>query len=373
MSSDATTINNACYVLDGMHNDPPTKCWVRLLCRGVVFQINALADDLKDTSLLQQWQTLLKDLYAPGMTIQDRIDRWDQLCNVLIGTSLPVLEDLAPEAPRDRSLWACFHTPTYHLQLIQDPASGAVHASVASGPVDGSPSGCQVAKIGDLDAFAPGLTHYSSRDVEIIERGGDPSFPPARVTTPDGAIHGFKACVQDSKRLGTDHVSDHHWDAICAYLQLHKDPLGVPGIPSVSGIVVEEEGGFAGVLLQDIRATGNLADCLSNNNITTVERLQRARQLAPKWEGRVSSIVARLHGRGYCLYEEISQCGIDESILCVDEDDEIWLPLSGIFLMDRESDEFRKRVRRDEEDVRKVFDRFLPEELEKRAAEMGDR
>jgi hypothetical protein len=368
MSSDTTAINNACYVLDGMHNDPVNKCWVRLLRHGVVFRIDAHADDLNDTLLHQQWQTLLKDLYAPGMTIQDRIDRSDQLCNFLIETSLPMLQDLAPEVPRDRSLRACFHTPTYCLQLIRDPASGAVHASVTSGPVDGSPSGCQAANVGDLNAFAPGLTQYSSRDLEIVETDGGPSFPPRRVTTPDGAVQGFKACVQGSQRLGTDHVSNHHWDAILAYLQLHKDPLGAPGIPAVSGIVVDE-GDLAGVLLQDIQATGNLANRLSN--ITTPEHLEKVRQLASGWQARVSLIVARLHGRGYCLNEEISQCGLDESTLFIDEDDNIWLPPSEIFQMDKQLGEFRERVRKDEEAVRQVFEEFVLEELKKREAEIG--
>jgi hypothetical protein len=369
MSADTTTTNNVCHILDGMHNDPATKCWVRLLRHGVVFRIDAHAGDLKDTPLLQQWQTLLKDLYAPGVTTQDRIDRWDQLCNVLIETSLPVLEDLAPEAPRDRSLRACFHTPTYHLQLIRDPASGAVHASVTGGPVDGSPSGCQVAKVGDLDAFAPGLAQYSSRDLEIVETDRGSSFPPGRVRAPDGAVHGFKACVQDGKRLGTEHVSNHHWDAILAYLQLHKIPLDVPGIPYVSGIVVEEEGQLAGVLLHDIRATGNLANRLSN--ITTVDGLQKVRQLAPGWQARISSLVAQLHGRGYCLNEEISQCCLDESTLFLDEDENIWQPLSEIFQLDKQLNEFRERASKDEEAVRRVFEEFVPEELKKREAEMA--
>ena len=222
MSSETTATAHSCHVLDGMHNDPPTKCWLELLRHGVVFRIDALADDLNDTPLHQQWQALLTDLYAPAMTIQDRIDRWEQLCNVMIETSLPVLQDLAPGVPRDRSLWACFHTPTYHLQLVRDPVSGAVHASVTSGPVDGSPSGCQVAKVGDLDAVAPGLARYALRDVEIVEPDGESSFPPGKVRTPDGVLHGFKACVQDAKRPGTDHVSNHHWDTIRAYLQLHE-------------------------------------------------------------------------------------------------------------------------------------------------------
>ena len=273
---------------------------------------------------------------------------------------------LAPEVPRDRSLWACFHTPTYHLQLVRDPVSGAVHASVTSGPVDGSPSGCQVAKVGDLDAFAPGLTRYALRDVEVVEPDGESSFPPGKVRTPDGVLHGFKACVQDAKRPGTDHVSNHHWDTIRAYLQLHKNPLdNAPGIPSVSGIAIEDEGELAGVLLQDIQATGNLA-----SRLHSISGLEKVRQLAPAWQARISSIVAALHGRGYCLNEEISQCDLDESELVVDKDDCIWLPLSHIFLLDNKgSDGFRERVNKDEDAVRRVFEEFVPGELKKREAE----
>jgi hypothetical protein len=50
MSSDPTALNNACYVLDGMHNDDATKCWVEILRHGVVFRIEALSANLEDTS-----------------------------------------------------------------------------------------------------------------------------------------------------------------------------------------------------------------------------------------------------------------------------------------------------------------------------------
>ena len=54
MSSETTATAHSCHVLDGMHNDPPTKCWLELLRHGVVFRIDALADDLNDTPLHQQ-------------------------------------------------------------------------------------------------------------------------------------------------------------------------------------------------------------------------------------------------------------------------------------------------------------------------------
>lgn len=86
--------------------------------------------------------------------------------------------------------------------------------------------------------------------------------------------------MQDSKRLGTNRTSNHSRDAIRTYLELHKDPLEARGIPSVSGIVVDE-GTLAGVLLQNIHAAQNLASRLSS--ITTVEGLDRVRQLVPAW------------------------------------------------------------------------------------------
>jgi hypothetical protein len=367
MSSDTTVINHACHVLDGMHNDDATRCWMRLLRHGIAFRIEATAEDLEDTSFHQQWRALFGTEAPPRETSHEVIERWDQLCNLLIETSLPVLQDLAPEEITcDRSLRACFHTPTYHLQIARDPLSGAVHASVASGPVDGSPSGCQVAKVGDLDAFAPGLTHYSSGDVEVIDSEAGLSMPPRKVRTPDGAVHGFKACVQDSKRLDTDHVSNRSRDVIRVYLQLHKDPLGETGMPSVSGIVVDE-GALAGILLQDIAGAKNLASRLQAT--ATVQELERVRRLAPGWLARISSIVAQLHRRGFCLNDEGSGIEIHESQLVVDDDDRVWLPLASIFQMDEEVEERLRLTSKDEEVVRQVFERFVPEQLKKREAQ----
>jgi hypothetical protein len=62
---------------------------------------------------------------------------------------------------------------------------------------------------------------------------------------------------------------------------------------------------------------------------------------------------------------------LDESELVVDRDDCIWLPLSHIFLLDNKgSDEFRRRASKDDEAVRRVFEEFVPGELEKREAEL---
>jgi len=362
MSSDTTVLYNACYILDGMHNDDATKCWVEILRHGVVFRIEALSANLEDTPFHQQWQTLLKDLYAPGMTIQDRIDRWDQLCNLLIDASLPVLQNLAPEAPADRSLRAHFHTPTYELQIARDPASGAVHASIASGPVDGLPSRCQVANVGDIDAFAPGVKQYPAHDIEVLEPNAESSFPPRRVRMPGGTIHGFKACVKDATRLPTNHVENHHKDAIHAYLALHKEPLGVPGIPSVAGVVVDE-GALAGVLLEDIEGAQNLPSRLET--VATVEGVERVRGLVPGWRARIEAVVERLHSRGFCLNREVSQSSLDESLLIVDKDDCIWLPLSSIFQMDEDREELRTHVNKDKEAVRQILEQYVLEELTK--------
>ena len=367
MSADTTALNNACHVLDGMHNDDATKCWVEILRHGVVFRIEALAENLHDTPFHQQWSALFGTETTPSMDSHQVFDRWGQLCDLLINTSLPVLQDIAPEAPADRSLSVCFHTPTYHLQIVRDPVSGAVHASVASGPVDGSPSGCQVAGVGDLDAFAPGLKQYPSRNIEVLEPATSSSFPPRKVRMPDGITYGFKACIRDAKRLLTGHVANHHRDAIHAYLALHKGPLGVPGIPSVSGIVVDE-GALAGILLEDIQATGNLPSRMEA--VATVEGLEEMRRLVPEWQARIEAVVKQLHGRSYCLNEEVSQSGLDESLLMVDQNDEIWLPLSKIFAINTQADEFRERTSEDEEAVRQVFERFVPKQIQRREAKI---
>jgi hypothetical protein len=360
MSPNTGTIDEANHVVLGsMHDDKATKCWLRLLRHGVAFRIDASVDDLEGTPLHRRWQVLFEIEDPPGMAVQDRIDRSEQLCNLLVETSLPVLQDLAPEVPYDRSLRRCFHTPTYYLQLVRDSASQEVRASVTSGPIDESPYGYQTAKEDDFGAFGVGLKQHSSGEIRLIETETALSVGPRRVETPDGAVHRLLACSQDRKHLGTGHISNHSRDAIRAYLQLHRDPLRVPGVPAVSGIVVDGDA-FAGILLQDIQSAGNLATYL--DAITTAKRLETARRLASGWHARISSVVAALHDRGYYLHDEISEFDIDGATLFVDEDNEIWLPLSQISQQHEGIDRSRELVK-DEEAVRRVFEQYVPERL----------
>jgi hypothetical protein len=361
MSSNTTTIDGANHVVLGsMHDDKATKCWLRLLRHGVAFRIDASLDDLEGTPLHRRWQVLFENEDTPGMTMEDRIDRSERLCNLLVETSLPVLQDLAPESPYDRSLRRCFHTPTYYLQLVWDSASQEVRASVTCGPVDESPYGYQTAKEDDLGAFGVGLKQHSSGEIKFVETEVALSMGPKRVKTLDGAIHRLLACSQDRKHLGSDHISNHSRDAIRAYLQLHTDPLKVPGVPAVYGTVVDENA-FAGILLQDVQSAGNLVTYLEA--ITTAEHLVTARRLASGWQARISSAVAALHDRGYYLYDEISEFDIDGSTLFVDEDNEIWLPLSQISQPNEGADRSSELGKKDEEAVRRVFEQYVPERL----------
>ena len=147
---------------------------------------------------------------------------------------------------------------------------------------------------------------------------------------------------------------------IDAYLALHNEPLRVPGIPSVAGVVVDE-GALAGVLLQDIKATSNLPSRLEA--IATAEELEGLRRLVPGWHARIELVVQALHSRGLCLNEEASQSGLDETILVIDKDDEIWLPLLSIFRIDEDREEFRERIYRDKEVVQQIFEQYIVEEL----------
>jgi hypothetical protein len=367
MTSDTRTIDGANHVvLGGMHDDKATKCWLKLLRHGVAFRIDASVDDLKGTPVYRRWQVLFENEDPPGMTVEDRIDRLEQVSNLLVETSLPVLQDLAPERPYDRSLRRCFHTPTYYLRLVRDSVSQEVRASVTSGPVDESPYGYQTAKEDDLGAFRVGLKQHSSGEIKLAETEVALSRGPTKVGTLDGAVHRLLACTQDRKRLGTDYISNHSRDAIRTYLHLHEDPLKVPGVPAISGFVVDDNA-FAGLLLQDVQSAGNLAAHL--NAITTAEHLQTARRLASGWQARISSVVAALHDRGYYIHDEIAEFGIDESTgidesnLFVDADNEIWLPLSQISQQSEGMDRSSELVKKDDEAVRRVFEQYVPEKL----------
>jgi hypothetical protein len=364
-----TTARNAHYiVLDGMHDDSASTCWVRLLRYGVVFRIDARAAELEDTPLYHQWRALFGAEETQNMASDDVLARWKQLCDLLIETSFPVMESLAPERPLGRSLRGCFHTPTYHIRLIKDPESQAALASVNGVPEDGTLYWYQTAKVDDIDKLAAGIAQHSSHDVQIIGRDAESSVPPWKVSTPDGAIHCFKACQADSQKLGTNNIRNSSQEVILAYLQLHKNPLRASGVPSISGIVIDE-GALAGILLQNIQAAERLADHLST--ITTLECLEIARKKAPAWQARISAVVAELHSRGIHLNEEFWGCGIDQSSLLVDENGEIWLPLSCISRPGEEAGGVHELTRKDNDAVEQVFGRFMREELGKLQARLG--
>jgi len=369
MSSTTKAVDTVDHViLGGMHDNKATKCWLRLLRHGVVFRIDACANDLESTPLHRQWQDILEATGTSGTTFDDRDNRWGQLCDLLIKTSLPVLQQLAPKVPQDRSLRGCYHTPTYYLQLVRDSGSQEVRASVTSGPVDESPYGFQAAKEDGLGAFGLGLKQHRSCDVKIVETTASLSMGPRKVETPDGTVHCLQACAQDSKRLGTDHISNNSRDAIRTYLHLHRDPLKVPGVPAVSGLVVDEDA-FAGILLQDIQS----AECLAARfgAVTTLEGLETIRRLVSGWQARISSVVVALHDRGYYIHDEVPELGIDQSVLFVDEKDEIWLPLSQISQQSEMTDHSSELMKKDEEAVRRVFGEYVSEELARLEAQTG--
>lgn len=363
MSSNPNSENNMdCIVLDGMHDDSATKCWVRILRHGVAFRIEATADGVQDTPLYQQWQAIIAEIEGRlRENPADRIDRWDQLCNLLIETSLPVLQNLAPEAQapaqgtRHPSLQKCFHGTTYCLQLVKDSMSQDVQASVTSGPVDGSLHGFRTDREGTFDILGTDLTRYSSQDITIVEKGI--STPPRKVQTPDGAVHYFEPYMQDSGKSQHVDSGKRSRDVISAHLQLHRNP-GVIGIPPVSGIVVHE-GAFAGILLQGIRTAGTLMNRLST--ITTIEALETTRQLIPGWQTRITSVVAQLHDRGYILNDGVSECDVDETGLLVDEEDNIWLRL--VWISESGGEGGDRLACKDKEAVERVFGHFAPEEL----------
>lgn len=168
--------------------------------------------------------------------------------------------------------------------------------------------------------------------------------------------------------MGTNQTSNNSLEVILAYLQLHKSPLRASGIPSISGIVIDE-GSLAGILLQDIQAAESLADHLSA--ITTVERLESVRKLAPVWRARITAVVAELHGRGIHLNQELWGCGIDQSTLRVDESGEIWLPLSCISQPGEKAGEAHELAEKDTDAVQQVFGQFMREELGKLQAHVG--
>lgn len=82
-------------------------------------------------------------------------------------------------------------------------------------------------------------------------------------------------------------------------------------------------------------------------------------------------MVAELHSRGIHLNEELWGCGIDQSTLLVDENREIWLPLSCISRSDEEAGEVREFAVKDNDAVQQVFGQFMREELGKLQAYVG--
>lgn len=206
-------------VLDGTYADYASKFWMRVLRCGVVFRVEASALELEDTQFYRHWQTIVSE--APVIISSGVLERWNRLRDLLLETSLPIVKDLAPEVPRDRSLRASYHTTTYHLQLTRVPESQAVQATVTRGPVDESPYNFQSVTVDDINALAAGIPQYDSRDLEIVEAHASLSIGPCKVRTPDGVDRPFKACTKDNRRMNSDRFHHDSNDIIRAHLQLH--------------------------------------------------------------------------------------------------------------------------------------------------------
>jgi hypothetical protein len=107
------------------------------------------------------------------------------------------------------------------------------------------------------------------------------------------------------------------------------------------------------------------------STITTLERLEIVREQAPVRQARISTLVAELHSRGIYLNEELWGCGIDQSTLLVDGNDEIWLPLSCVSKLGEEAGEVHELAEKDNDAVEQVFGRFMREELGELQARLG--
>jgi hypothetical protein len=234
----------------GMHDDKDERSWIWFWRCGVRFTILADGKDFKDTDFYSQWRPLIREYPSAEQSMANFLERqWNPLCDLIISTSMPTLQRLAPGYEYWTTLRGYLHTPVYRLRLVASENHSSIETKVEEGP---SQEGAYELAPASMDTFSlPAvLPTFQSSELCVLDMNKDWRQPPAKVCLKDGRVFSFVGCERGAGRGGRDApIVNHSIDYIRARLEKWQDKKNGP----------EETQGVCGIVLDHSRSVSNSA------------------------------------------------------------------------------------------------------------------
>jgi hypothetical protein len=342
----------------GMLSAERGESWIKLWRNGVGFTIEIHQRDIKGTAFERQWFQKVQDQEQYTGSLGNRlVDRWDDLCDLVLSQCLTLLQDLAPNGHEWKTIDDYLHTPSYKIHLFVNEAGDDVVPRVVDGPVDKCSYEFQPAPITEF-AVPPDVPSFSARDVIVLDKERDYRRPPYKVRLPDsGPVVFFLPCQVSARMVNTGVVSNRSRKAIDFYLHVHQLQLSrtssAARIPNLLGIVISDSGGTT----RDV--AGILLEWLEGETLMDSETHISARDKHAVWKSQLIQTVKALHENGI-FSVEISPF----YIVIDDQGNDVWLTGFGSYNLSRDNDTGGDGVDADSEFKRMelIFDQWLPEQ-----------
>lgn len=302
------------------------------------------------------------------------------MCDLLISTAMPTLEQLAPDREYWTTLHEYIHTPTYHLRLFASGPQSQIVAKVEDGPTDTGAYELEPVSQDKLPQPA-GIQLYRSQDLHVLNREKDWRRGPQKVSTKDGSVFFFLGCQRGSRDARTQQVSNRSLDAIHAQLKLmetHTGAIPPEGIPQVYGIVtdgssVEEHPGsslhqaggseqrIAGILLTWIPQGKNLVEIIPALAALDEHEVNLKIQA---WIKRIGGATEYLHNKGIFLGGRTDWRYLNQYTVLVNSQGQPWLNVSYVTRMaDVSTEEAKEGSEADVVALNHLFGDWVPEEV----------
>jgi hypothetical protein len=305
------------------------------------------------------------------------------MCDLLISTAMPTLNELAPNREYWTTLHDYLHTPAYRLRLLASGPQSQVEARIEDGPTNTGAYELEPVSQDKLPLPA-GIHFYRSQDLNVLNREKDWRRGPQKVSTKNGNIFFFLGCQRGSRDARTQQISNRSLDAVRAQLKLMETLVGtitLEGIPQVYGIVTDSssvkdhpgssmhpadgsEQRIAGILLTWIPQGKNLVEIIPALAALDEHEVNLKIQA---WIKRIGGAIEYLHNEGIFLGGRTDWRYLNQYTVLVDSQWQPWLNVSYVTRMaDVSAEEAKEGNEADVVALNHLFGDWLPEEVAKK-------
>jgi hypothetical protein len=305
------------------------------------------------------------------------------MCDLLISTAMPTLNELAPNREYWTTLHDYLHTPAYRLRLFASGPQSDIVAKIEDGPTNTGAYELEPFSQDKLPQPAD-IQLCRSQDLHVLNREKDWRRGPQKVSTKDGSVFFFLGCQRGSRDARTQQISNRSLDAIRAQLKLmdtHDGAIPPEGIPQVHGIVTDgstvqdhpgpsphQAGGSeqrtAGILLTWIPQGKNLVESVPL--LAALDEGETKLKIQA-WTERIGGAIKYLHEKGVFLGGRADWRYLNQYSVFVDAHGQPWLDVSyASWVADASAEEAKEGDTADAVALTHLFVDWLPEEVAKK-------